>query len=191
MDKGRVYLHSFSQNSIRRSGNWHKVNFFRKPWFEKLWLEFLLFSLLSLNVDLLSGHPLLCCLSVDKSRDTVKNIFSSLTAIIWKWKMINKWSKWHLKSKHFFSLISKIYISRPTDIRTGSSDKISKQWSNWAFLRSSSKDGHVTHHFAAFLLLNIIRTFPLRKKSLGNRKSRNYWFFEFFPNDVIVTGNDQ
>ena len=73
----------------------------------------------------------------------------------------------------FFALISKIYISRPTDIRTGSSDKISKQWSNWAFLRSFSKDGHVTHHFAAFLPLIIVRTFLLRKKSLGNQISRN------------------
>ena len=73
----------------------------------------------------------------------------------------------------FFALISKIYISRPTYIRTGSSDKISKQWSNWAFLRSFSKDGHVTHHFAAFLPLIIVRTFLLRKKSLGNQKSRN------------------
>ena len=73
----------------------------------------------------------------------------------------------------FFALISKIYISRPTDIRTGSSDKISKQWSNRAFLSSFSKDGHATHHFAAFLLLIIIRTFLLRKKSLGNQISRN------------------
>ena len=64
----------------------------------------------------------------------------------------------------FFVLISKICISRSTDIRTGSSDKISKQWSNWAFLRSFSKDGHVTHHFAAFLPLIIVRTFLLRKK---------------------------
>ena len=73
----------------------------------------------------------------------------------------------------FFALILKIHISRPTDIRTGSSDKISKQWSNWAFLRSFLEDGHVTHYFAAFSLLIIIRTFLLRKKSFGKRKLRN------------------
>ena len=78
-----------------------------------------------------------------------------------------------LQIEALFALISKIYILRLTDIRIGSSDKISKQWSNWAFLRSFSKDGHVTHHFAAFSPLIIVRTFLSRKKSLGNQKSRN------------------
>ena len=91
----------------------------------------------------------------------------------------------------FCALISKIYILRPTDIRTGSSDEISKQWSNWAFLRSVSKYGHVTHHFAAFLLLITIITFSLRRNhsETENRDINN--FLKFFRNDVIVTCNDQ
>ena len=74
-----------------------------------------------------------------------------------------------LQIEALFALISKIYILRLTDIRIGSSDKISKQWSNWAFLRSFSKDGHVTHHFAAFLPLIIVRTFLLRKNHLETK----------------------
>ena len=80
----------------------------------------------------------------------------------------------------FCALISKIYILRPTDIRTGSSDEISKQWSNWAFLRSVSKYGHVTHHFAAFLLLIIVRTFLLRKNHLETKNHEINDFFNFF-----------
>ena len=80
----------------------------------------------------------------------------------------------------FFALILKIHISRPTDIRTGSSDKISKHWSNWAFLRSLSKDGHVTHHFAAFLLLIIIRAFLLPKNHLETENNEINDFLNFF-----------
>ena len=163
MDKGRVYLHSFSQNSIRRSGNWHKVNFFRKPWFEKLWLEFLLFSLLSLNVDLLSGHPLLCCLSVDKSRDTVKNIFTSLTVIMWKRKIWDKLFKLYLKLKHFLHWFEKYLFCDQQILEPEVPIKFRKKWSNWGFSRSHSKNGHVTHHFVAFLLLITISTFLLGK----------------------------
>ena len=85
-----------------------------------------------------------------------------------------------LQIEALFALISKIYILRLTDIRIGSSDKISKQWSNWAFLRSFSKDGHVTHHFAAFSLLIIIRTFLLRKKHLETENHEMNDFFNFF-----------
>ena len=107
MDKDRVHLHSFSQDSIRRSGNWHKVNYFHKLSFEKLWLEFFIFTFLSLNIEFLRGYFLFWCLSVDESRDTVKNIFSSLTVIMWKGKIRDKLSKLYLKWKHFLHWFQK------------------------------------------------------------------------------------
>ena len=89
-------------------------------------------------------------------------------------------SQMTLQIEALFALISKIYILRLTDIRTGSSDKISKQWSNWAFLRSFSKDGHVTHHFAAFLLLITISTFLFRKNHSETEYRKINNFSNFF-----------
>ena len=69
--------------------------------FEKLWLEFWFWTLLSLNVESLRDHISLCCLSVDESRDTVKNIFSfifsSYCSTI-KRKMGNKKNKKHARA---------------------------------------------------------------------------------------------
>ena len=49
-------------------------------------------------MELLRDHIPLCCLSVDKSRDTVKNIFSLHTVLIWKRKMGNKKTKKKLRT---------------------------------------------------------------------------------------------
>ena len=77
------YMNSFSQNSMWRSGNWQKVKNFRTLPFEEYWLNLLFFGLLSLNVEFPRVYKPFWCLSVDESCDTVKNIFSSLTVLIW------------------------------------------------------------------------------------------------------------
>ena len=95
------HMHSFSQNSIRRSGNWQKVKNFRIGPFEEFWFNLLFLGLLSLNVELSRRFSPFWFLSVDKSRDTAKNIFTSLTVIMWKRKIRDKLSKLYLKLKHF------------------------------------------------------------------------------------------
>ena len=115
INKGRVYLHLFSQDFIRRSGNWHKVNFFGTVWFENLWLEFFLLSLLSLNIEFLRVYFLFWFLSVYKSRDSVKKIFRSLTVIMWKRKIGDKLSKLYLKLMHFLHWFEK-YLFRDQQI---------------------------------------------------------------------------
>ena len=88
------YMHSFSQKSMWRSGNWQKVKNFRTLPVEEFWLDFLFFGLFSPNVEFLRRYKPFWCLSVDESCDTVKNIFSSLTVIMWKRKIGNKRGKW-------------------------------------------------------------------------------------------------
>ena len=70
--KYRASMHLYSQKSIGRSGNWHKVKIFRKPPFVEIWLKFFHLSLLLLNLDLRRGSIPFWCLSNDWSRDTVK-----------------------------------------------------------------------------------------------------------------------
>ena len=45
----------------------------------------------------------------------------------------------------------------------------------------------MTHHFVAFLLLNTVIAFLVRKK---HSETEIREIFYFFLNDVIVTGND-
>ena len=94
MAKCKRYMHPFSQNSMGRSGNWQKVKIFRQLPFEEYWLDFLFFGLFSPNVEFLRRYKPFWCLSVDESCDTVKNIFWSLTVIMWKRKIGNKRGKW-------------------------------------------------------------------------------------------------
>ena len=136
-------------------------------------MEFFDLTFLSLNVELMSTLFAFCCLSVDESRDTVKNIFTSLTVIMWKRKIWDKLFKLYLKLKHFLHWFEKYLICDQQNLEPEVLIKFRKKWSNWGFSRPNSKNGHVTHHFAVFLLLITISTFLLRKKSLRNRKSRN------------------
>ena len=100
MSNHKGFGYSFSQNSIGRSGNWQKVKNVRIGPFEEFWLNLFVNGLLSLYVELVRGFGSFWCLSVDKSRDTVKNIFSSLTVIIWKRKIEVSPTEWYLKLKH-------------------------------------------------------------------------------------------
>jgi len=89
--------------------------FFHKVWFEKLWLEFFYLRLLSLNIEFLRVYFLLWCLSVYKSRDSVKKIFRSLTVIMLKRKIGDKLSKLYLKLMHFLHWFEK-YLFRDQQI---------------------------------------------------------------------------
>ena len=106
----KVYMHSFLQNSMWRSGNWQKVKNFRTLPFKEYWLDLLFFGLLSLNVEFPRVYKLFWCLSVDESCDTVKNIFSSLTVLIRKRNIGSKCTKWYLKLKHLLHSVQIYYF---------------------------------------------------------------------------------
>ena len=141
-------------------------------------------------MELVRGFGSFWCLSVYKSRDTVENIFTSLTVIIWKRKNRDKLSKLYLKLKHFLHGFEKYLFGDHPIFEPEVLIKFRKVWWNWAFSRSYSKYGHMTHHFVAFLLLITIITFLERKKNVQKPKIAKLIFFEFFLNDVIVTEND-
>ena len=100
MCQGRRSIHWFSQNSISSQEISIRSKFIRTVSFESLWLDFVIYSLLSLSMESERRSITFWYLSVDKSRDIGKNIFQSLTVVIRKRKIGNKRTKWYLKFKH-------------------------------------------------------------------------------------------
>ena len=121
-----LFCIGFRKNPIRRSGNWQKVKNFRAGPFQEFSSNLSFLGLLSHNIEWLRGFLPFWCLSVDKSRNTTKNIFQSLTVKIRKTKTGNIRSVIH-QIEAFIALIAKILFWWSTDHRTGSSDLISYQ----------------------------------------------------------------
>ena len=130
-------------------------------------------------MELLRGSIPLCCLSVDKSRDTVKNIFTSLTVIMLKRKIGDKLSKLYLKLKHFLHWFEKYLFGDHLIFEPEVLIRFRKVWWNWAFSSSYSKYGHMTHHFVAFLLLITISTFLERKNTQKPKIAKLIFFWIF------------
>ena len=131
-------------------------------------------------MELLRDHIRFCCLSVDKSRDMAKNIFSSLTVIIWNRKMRDKRSKWYLKLKHILNWLQQFYFYGQRIIKPEIMIYFLIKWPNWSFSRSYCKNGHVTHHFEAYSIMITIMIFLFRKKHSKTNNSENTNFSNFF-----------
>ena len=148
--------------------------------FGEFWLKFPIWSLLSLNVEKPIQHDHLYCLSIDESRDTTKNCFTSLIVIMWKKKIRGKWFKIYLKLKYFLHWFEKYLFGDQQIFEPEVLIKFRKELWNWAFSRSYSQYGHVTHHFASFLLLITIYTFSVGKKHSGTKNREINNFLNFF-----------
>ena len=99
---------------------------------------------------------------------------------MWQNEIRDKWSKLYLKLKHFLHWFEKYSFGDQQIFEPEVLIKFRKEWSNWAFSRSYAKYGHVTHHFAAFLLLIIIRAFLLPKNHLETENNEINDFLNFF-----------
>ena len=142
-------------------------------------MEFFDFTLSSLNVELMSTLFAFCCLSVDKSRDTAKNIFWPCTVILNYFEIIEYLVSYTSHFKRHTPKISKIWISWKSSDPTGNYHIFSisvvkmtnfdpryqrcscdtSNWNQWAW-------NHYKNSFGwKFSLMTSQYTYPIKKKT--------------------------